>query len=36
MEEKEFETLTEAEMAELKGGAWRYVNGEWIWVEEKH
>jgi len=36
MKEKneEFETLTEAEMVEIKGGGrWVYENGEWIWKE---
>lgn len=34
MDEKEFEVLSKDEMAELKGGEWIFVDGEWIWRED--
>ena len=34
MEKEEFEELSKVEQAYICGGAWVYVDGEWIWVED--
>lgn len=34
MEKEEFEGLSKEEMAELKGGQWVMIDGEWIWIED--
>jgi hypothetical protein len=34
MEEEKFEALSDADMAEIKGGGWVLVDGELVWVDD--